>query len=146
MGSFWGCFDLSTLLQLFGLWPHGHSKSPPEPPSSPSHLEPGFSGEVSLPPTSLQSHLLLGLPCLLPSTETRAPWPWQMCEAGEGTRSPDVIVFMFPESEGSELWTGAAGGGVVWLQPLALAFPPPPPSSSLCIWPCCSENPTVQVL
>lgn len=72
-----------------------------------------------------QSQLLPGLPCLLPLAETRAPWPWQMCEAGGGTLSPDVIVFMFPESEGWELWTGAAGGGVVWLQPPAPAFPPP---------------------
>lgn len=36
-----------------------------------------------------------------------------MCEAGEGTLSPDVIVFMFPGSEGLELWTGVLGGGVV---------------------------------
>lgn len=36
-----------------------------------------FSEGVPLP--LFQSHSL----CLLPSTETRAFWPWQMCEAGE---------------------------------------------------------------
>lgn len=91
-----------------------------------SHLRQGLTfREASLPPSSLQSHLLLGLPCLLLSAETRAPWPWQMCEAGGGTLSPDVIVFMFPESEGSELWTPAVGGGVVGLHPPAPTFPPP---------------------
>jgi hypothetical protein len=70
-------------------------------------LSPEF---ISLLPTLFQPYLLLGLPCLLPSTETRAPRPWQMCGAGGGTPSPDVIMFMFPESEGRELWTEAVWG------------------------------------
>lgn len=47
-----------------------------------------------------------------------------MCESEGGPLSPDVVVFMFPES-GSALWIGAAGGGVVWLQPPALFHPHP---------------------